>query len=174
MREKWFAPTDQISLRVATLLDEPIQSELYFASRPELQQVNVDAANLHALVKMQQQIQLTGIRQHYPNAQTFMIDQSAQGVGQLILDDAPTDIRVIDIVILPEARGKGLAKAVMRALLAEAIDRNLPVSLAVRIDNTIARSLYLSLGFAVLSSDGLFEQMIWHPVQTDSLGNPQR
>ncbi|MBM3521890.1 MAG: GNAT family N-acetyltransferase [Alphaproteobacteria bacterium] len=57
-------------------------------------------------------------------------------------------VGILGVGLVPEARGRGLGPALMRAAIARAWANGLTrIELSVRADNTIARSLYLRLGF---------------------------
>jgi len=71
--------------------------------------------------------------------------------GLLALPGAP-DADVQTIAVVPEARGRGLGRALMGQLLAEARRRGArEVFLEVRADNPGAQHLYASLGFEALA-----------------------
>lgn len=73
-------------------------------------------------------------------------DWTIVGYGGLLAVGTEGDIQTI--ALTPEARGVGLGRRLMQALLAEAVTRGVrTVFLEVRGDNRSARSLYDSLGF---------------------------
>lgn len=78
-----------------------------------------------------------------------------------MVDTGVSDIRIVDIAVLPFAQRAGAARTVLQALQASAREHGLGMSLAVGKANTAARALYRSQGFTVSSDDGLFEQMAW-------------
>jgi ribosomal protein S18 acetylase RimI-like enzyme len=59
------------------------------------------------------------------------------------------------VYVAPEARGSGVARALMQEAISRArrLDGLEMLYLGVRSDNTAARSLYLSLGFAVYGTE---------------------
>ena len=62
--------------------------------------------------------------------------------------------------LAPEARGRGLAKALVRTALEWARSRNArTVTLRVATDNTVARAIYQSLGFTATESDALRDEV---------------
>jgi ribosomal protein S18 acetylase RimI-like enzyme len=153
--------THDLHIRAALPHDADIQTALFVASRPELQQINLMPNQVAALIETQQRIHQEGIQQHYPNAKIMMAEREGIVVGQYIVDDGEADSRLIDIAVMPLHRRRGIASATLSILQAEAAHAGRSVSLAVRVDNTAAKQLYIQHGFTVVSSDGLFEQMRW-------------
>ena len=58
-----------------------------------------------------------GYRAMFPEADFQIIERDGQRVGQLIIDRAAEEIRLVDIALLPEQRGAGLGAAAGLALL---------------------------------------------------------
>lgn len=70
------------------------------------------------------------------------------------------NIPKISVGVLASARGHGLGRSLMAALIAEAQRRSLPgLSLSVELDN-YARRLYDSLGFVALTTNGTAVTML--------------
>lgn len=77
-------------------------------------------------------------------------DDSLIGYAGVLVVGEEADIQTIAIV--PEARGRGFGRLLMRELLDEAEHRGATqVFLEVRADNSVARRLYESLGFAEIA-----------------------
>jgi ribosomal protein S18 acetylase RimI-like enzyme len=151
----------ELHIRAALPHDAAIQTALFVASRPELQQINLMPEQVAAIIETQQRIHHSGMIHHYPNAKSMIVECEGIVVGQYIIDDGEFDIRLIDLAVMPLQRRRGIASAILRLLQAEAARAAQSVSLAVRMDNIAAKQLYIQHGFIVASSDGLFEQMRW-------------
>jgi [ribosomal protein S18]-alanine N-acetyltransferase len=68
--------------------------------------------------------------------------------GVMVVGDAA---EILTVGVVPDARRTGLARRMVQALLAEAIRRGAREAfLEVRLDNTAARALYVTEGFAEL------------------------
>lgn len=77
-------------------------------------------------------------------------DGAVIGYAGLLVVGAEADVQTIALV--PEARGGGRGRLLMEALLAEARRRDVrEVFLEVRADNSVAQSLYASLGFEAIA-----------------------
>jgi ribosomal protein S18 acetylase RimI-like enzyme len=67
-------------------------------------------------------------------------------------------LKVIDIALLPEHRGRGLGTRLLRPLLVEASERGVKVEVYVEQFNR-ARGLYERLGFAIAEEAGVYLRM---------------
>ena len=82
-------------------------------------------------------------------------------VGRLVTALVGGALRVVDIAVLPPARGRGVAGETLRRLQAQAARDGRDLTLAVRRDNAGARRLYAALGFAVVEEDAFKLQLRW-------------
>lgn len=73
-----------------------------------------------------------------------------QDVGALAVERRSDALILADLLLLPEAQGRGLGTVIVTGVLAEARERGLPVELRVLRVNERARRFYLRLGFAVV------------------------
>jgi len=78
------------------------------------------------------------------------------------VDRSDAEMRIMDIALLPEFRGRGIGRTLMEELLAEAKAAGLPVGLHVEATNA-AKRLYERLGFRVVEDVGVYERMEWAP-----------
>ncbi|MBI1772089.1 MAG: GNAT family N-acetyltransferase [Burkholderiales bacterium] len=150
-----------LALRKVSDDDQAFLDALYASRREDLRQMPMDAAFIAQMVKMQQHVQMEGVRMNYPDAGHWLIEDAGQPAGRVIIDTGSNDVRLLDIAIIPAAQRKGVAKAILLAMQADAQSQGKGVSLAVEQTNFAARGLYLQLGFIACSADALFEQMYW-------------
>lgn len=62
----------------------------------------------------------------------------------VVFDEA----HVTNVAVHPDWRGRGIGEAIMRALMARALERGATrMTLEVRVSNHVAQNLYLKLGF---------------------------
>ncbi|MCR2815817.1 ribosomal protein S18-alanine N-acetyltransferase [Microbacterium jiangjiandongii] len=88
-----------------------------------------------------------------PHGRYFALEQDGRLVGYagLRAPDGAKDADVQTIAIAADARGRGYGRALLRALLDEAVTRRVAeVFLEVRADNPTAQALYVSEGFSEL------------------------
>lgn len=113
---------------------------------PELVRAQVDArAREHAA--------------RFPRAQDEVVLLDGEPVGRLLVDRTGTAWRVVDIALLPSARGGGLGTALLTRVLAEADAENAAVRLFVHRDNPRARALYERLGFVAVATDEVYVEL---------------
>jgi ribosomal protein S18 acetylase RimI-like enzyme len=87
-------------------------------------------------------------------------------VGRLYLHRRQDEIRIIDIALLTEHRGKGIGSLLMLDILEEATQAALPVRIHVERNNPALR-LYQRLGFRAIADQGVYWLMEWHPDRTN-------
>ena len=141
--------------------DQDFLDVLYITSREDLVPPGADVGLLMPLLRMQQKAQQAGFQNSFPAARHLVLARAGQPIGRVVVDTSPTDLRLVDIAILPQARRIGAARAVLQVLQAAAQAQGLGMSLAVSKANQAARGLYLTQGFRVATQDELFEQMVW-------------
>nr|WP_315217033.1 GNAT family N-acetyltransferase [uncultured Duganella sp.] len=158
-------PAPGLDLRPATDADQPLLAALYRATRDDLTRLG-DGPAIDSLIAMQQRVHAEGQRRQYPCARQWLLHRDGRCVAQLVLDWRPHRLHLIDIAVLPEARGQGVARALLRWVQQQAQIAGVPLDLQVRRDNHPARHLYLDLGFRAGAGDELFEPMRWDPAAT--------
>jgi ribosomal protein S18 acetylase RimI-like enzyme len=109
-------------------------------------------------VEMQFRAQDVHYRRSYPRADVSVILDGERAVGRLFVDRREREIGIVDIALLPEARGRGLGTALLRDLIAESEASGRPLEVHVEVENP-ARSLYDRLGFRVVEDVGVYLKM---------------
>lgn len=142
-------PTPRLRFRLADAADQSFFLALYRSTRSDLLGMLADPRYIDALVAMQQRQQMDGFRSLYPDAAYQVLELDGTPVGRLVTAVASDALRVVDIAVVPQARGQGVGGEVLRRVLQQAMREGRDVTLAVRRDNAGARRLYASLGFAV-------------------------
>ncbi|WP_207004538.1 GNAT family N-acetyltransferase [Trinickia mobilis] len=116
------------------------------------------AGEIHTLLAGQFTTQDAYYHRHYPHGRFDVVLLGETPVGRLYHDWSGSDARVIDIALLPAYRRAGIGTRLMRALVAEAARRAMPMCLYVEFDNPV-RALYRRLGFVPVGENGVYEQM---------------
>ena len=130
--------------------------------REELALVNWDENQKEAFITMQFNAQHTYYQSVYPDADYLIIIEDDVPVGRLYIHRQDNEIRIIDIAILPEYRGKGMGTALLSEILAEGGRKGKAVSIHVERFNRALR-LYLRLGFIAVEDQGVYLLMKWLP-----------
>lgn len=152
-----------LGMRPARTADEPFLETLYRSARPELQLVDGEADFIEALVLQQYDVQREGIGKSFPNAQHHIIERIDTRIGALVTDIGASEIRILYLAFIPEARGLGFGGTIIRGLQQAAEQAGCPLATVVWASNPGARRQYLALGFEVDERDVAAERLVWYP-----------
>ncbi len=154
----------ELTLRTATAGDRQFLFSVYAASRAEemAQLVDWDEAQREQFLRFQFEAQDRHYREHYPDARFDVVQLDGDAIGRLYLDWRAGELRIMDIALLPEWRGRRIGRRLMEDALAAATERGAFVSLHVERDNP-ARQLYQRLGFRDIEEVSFYMLMHWHP-----------
>jgi ribosomal protein S18 acetylase RimI-like enzyme len=156
-----------IELRPATPADRDFLRDVYASTRAgELALLPWHETAKRAFVEHQFSAQDFHYRRHYEGASFDVIEVAGEAAGRLYVLRGETDIRVMDIALLPAFRGRGIGSSLLRALLDEACGRT--VSIHVEVTNP-ALALYVRLGFLPVEEHGAHLLMAWHDTARSAL-----
>jgi RimJ/RimL family protein N-acetyltransferase len=153
---------DDVTMRPVTDEDRPLLFILYASTRAEeLALLPWDDAQRQAFLSMQFAAQQQHYNSYYPESEHMIILKGRLPVGRLWVDRRPDEIRILDITILPEHRGKGIGTPIIEALMREATEPIRPLTIYVENFN---RSLgfFERLGFKKAGEHGINNLMQWH------------
>ena len=154
---------DGLGIRLATIQDQAFIKSLFNSTRQFLDLADAETDYLDMVKSHQQQLQEESYGQQSPDAMTFIIDKQGTLVGKLILDFGRNIVHILDIALIPQARGKGYGKAIIQAVQHVAMKQSLPLGLSVDIRNCTARRLYASLGFQLAEHHDWYQFLLWYP-----------
>jgi RimJ/RimL family protein N-acetyltransferase len=150
------------TLRPVQEADETLLLEIYSSARTdEMAFVPWDAGQKQAFLQMQFSAQQKHYQAYFPQAAHEMIEVEGQPVGRLYVDRRETEIRILDVTLLPQARGRGIGTQILLDLIKEAMQANKSVSIYVE---SFSRSmgLFQRLGFIKTEESGATWLMVWH------------
>jgi ribosomal protein S18 acetylase RimI-like enzyme len=148
-------------LRPARPDDEPFLFRLYAATRePEFP--GWSSSELESLLGMQHRARKASHAARYPSATDHIVERDGIPVGRLHVDRSGEALVLVDVALLPEARGQGIGGRILRDLLAEAGQAGRPVRLHVEQGNP-ARRFYARSGFREKENRGPYVLMEWSP-----------
>lgn len=161
-----------VSQRPARPDDEAFLFALYTATRrAEFEAWGLADAQLGPLLEMQFAGQQGTYRAQFPHAAHYILERAGHAIGRLLVDRSAERIVLVDVTLVPEARGQGVGTHLLHRLQGEAAAAGVPLRLKVRHANP-ARRLYERLGFATLSDDGVYTQMQWLPPERPDRPRP--
>jgi len=151
-----------VALRPMAEVDLPFTAALYASTRAEeLAPVPWPDEAKRAFLAQQHAAQHAHYQQHYRGMEAMIVEHGGAAVGRLYLYGMPAEIRIVDISLMPEARGRGIGTALLHDLFAEAGPRGSKVSIHVEKNNP-ASALYRRLGFTIVDADrGAYDLWEW-------------
>jgi len=129
---------------------------VYASTRAEeLAVVPWDDAQKDAFLRSQFAAQDAWWRENYADASFDFVVVDGEPAGRLYVHRGPSEIRIVDIALLPEHRGHGIGTSLLRELFAEADAVDKSVTIHVERMNP-ALQLYERLGFVLAEDKGVY------------------
>lgn len=158
-----FTLPDGLGLRLARASDQPFIAGLFNSSRAVLRQADAEKDYIEVIIEHQFELQSESYGERFPNAQVMVIEKTSESIGRIVIDMGVNLVHIVDLMLIPQAQGKGYGPAVIRAVQYVASQQRLPVGLVVDRFNTKLRTIYHSLGFNTEQQNQTHELMIWYP-----------
>lgn len=154
-----------VALRPVTSADEEFLMAVYASTRAEeLAHTGWTDEQKRQFCQMQFRGQDAHYRQNYPTAQFDLILREDAPAGRLYVDRWEEEIRIMDIALLPEHRGHGIATQLLQTLQGEAAAEKKRLSIHVERMNPALR-LYERLNFKLVEDKGVYLLLDWDPAQ---------
>jgi ribosomal protein S18 acetylase RimI-like enzyme len=164
------ADAAKASLRAVSPEDESFLYTVYASTRAaEMMLLPWSVEQKEAFLRMQFNAQQNYYRAENPEATHDIILQDSLPVGRLYVARRESEIRILDVTILPEYRSRGLGTPLIKDLMEEAAGAGKSLSVYVESFNP-SRNLFERLGFTKVSDDGVNCLMEWRPGSTASDG----
>lgn len=158
--------TRKYKLQAKLMADEDFLGKLYFSARSEeFSPFGWDSEQLERFLAMQYKIQKQAYQLQFPDAENLIVWLEKEKIGRLIVNRSATDLRLVDISLLPEFRGSGVGTQIITDLQNEAGEKNLPLTLNVARNNSAAFRLYQKLGFQTTGADEMYYSMEWQKIK---------
>jgi ribosomal protein S18 acetylase RimI-like enzyme len=153
-----------ISLRPTEPDDEEFLVRVFASTREaERETVQWDDGEWDAFIETQFSCQKEHYEKHFPSSERLIVLRDNEPAGQIWVWRTETQIRLLDLAILPSHRDAGIGSRLIRDLQEEATHSGKPLRHMVERDNRAAMRLYRRLGFAALDEQGMYFQMEWRP-----------
>ena len=148
-----------VRLRPQSEQDREFLGALYASAREnELANVPWPPEAKAAFLRSQFDAQTRHYESAYRGARFDIIERDGQPIGRFCVLETQRELRVVDIVLVPDVRGQGLGAALIRELQTH----GKPIALSVEVSNP-ARRLYERLGFAKTEDGEIYLKMEWRP-----------
>ncbi|HEX2163866.1 MAG TPA: GNAT family N-acetyltransferase, partial [Thermoanaerobaculia bacterium] len=153
----------EIAFRPIEEADTDLLARLYASTRwEELAAVDWTDEQKTAFLRFQFDAQSDHYRKHYPNASFDVVLVDGEPAGRLYVDEWEREIRLVDVALFPEHRGRGIGTRLLRGLMERAERAGKALSIHVEGFNPALR-LYERLGFARVGEHGPYLLMEWRP-----------
>jgi GNAT superfamily N-acetyltransferase len=140
--------------RPAATADESFLRELYATTRPDLTAWEDEAREAFLDLQLRAQQQEWSAR--FPDSTHDLIVVDGEAVGRLWVAWLANVCIFVDMTLLPEQRRGGIGTQIMREIIAEADERNVPVRLTVERTNPPSLAFCERLGFAPVAKDPVY------------------
>lgn len=152
-----------VRLRAAGPADTAFFRHLYGTTRAdELALMHWDDATATAFLDHQFAAQTSHYTSHYRGATVDVVLVDNAPAGRLLVYRGADEIRIVDISLVPEARGRGAGSSLLAALMSEAESTGRLLTIHVEKHHR-ARGLYRRLGFVERADRGVHVFMSWEP-----------
>jgi GNAT superfamily N-acetyltransferase len=139
--------------------DFPFLRKVYRSTREEeLSQANMSEEDKSRFIEFQFNAQHLHYSQAYKDAEFNLILLDDKPVGRLYIWRTETQIRIMDIALLPDFQGKGVGTKILQSIIQESEKSGKKVTIHVEYFNPALR-LYERLGFKKVDDSGIYFYM---------------
>lgn len=152
-----------LSLRPELPADQQFLLNLYVSVRwEELAPAPWPEETKLAFLQQQFELQTLHYSRHYADTDFGVLLLNGKPIGRWYVHRGPTELRIVDVSLLPACRNQGIATALFEQLFEEADRAGKTVSIHVEKFNP-AQHLYRRLGFTEAGDSGPYWLMVRHP-----------
>jgi GNAT superfamily N-acetyltransferase len=162
----------EVSCRPEQPGDEAFLFTLYSSTRQEeLQAFGWDDTLRNSFLRMQFEAMRQGYRSMFPQAAFSIILAGGEPAGRTVINRTQQEIRLVDISLLHQYRGRGIGTGILSDLLAEALQTGLPLRLSA-MKASRALDWYLRRGFHQVGESGPYVHLESAPHQAGQDSKP--
>ena len=163
-----------VDVRPAVAGDLAFLLRVYSATRlEEVSSLGWTPEQQNAFLKMQFELRRRAYDAAYPGAEPSVVLEGGIAVGSILVFRSDSQIRLVDIALLPECRSRGIGTKLIADLLAEAARARLPLRLNV-LSASPAALLYKRLGFHVRAENYPYTEMEYNGAGDPHAGEVQQ
>jgi ribosomal protein S18 acetylase RimI-like enzyme len=152
-----------IQLRPVEAKDAAFIEAVYRTTREaELNYTNWSEFQKSAFISMQSTAQHAEYKTKFPNARFQVIIYNKKKAGRFYTGENENEIRLLDITLLPEFRGKGIGNYLLQQLIERSNKTQKKLSLHVEEANPVLK-MYHRLGFVHIKNNGRYCYMERQP-----------
>jgi ribosomal protein S18 acetylase RimI-like enzyme len=166
MESKTNAPSSEgapLRCRPQCPQDEPFLREVYGSARQdELELTGWGPEQRKLFLDLQFKAMRQGYASQFPRGEFSVLLRGDEPIGLMVVNRAEDELRMVDIALLPQYRGRGIGSFWLNKLVQEAKAAQKACRLHV-FKGSRPWSLYERLGFVKIAEDGPFEHLEWRP-----------
>jgi GNAT superfamily N-acetyltransferase len=121
----------------------------------------LDETGRTSLLRMQFRSMTETYRHAFPNARFDIVELDGAPIGHLVTDVQADCVYYVDIALLPERQGGGIATTLMNAVLEEPRQLGLPARVKVLSTNTASLRLCQRLGMTLRADIPPYVELEW-------------
>ncbi len=145
-----------ISLRPSGPEDEEFHYQVYFHQRhAEFAAVGLPDTQIHQLLRGQSQAQIMAYSLRFPESLYEIVLRDGEPAGRIWVARVNGEIRIVDVVMLPNFQNAGIGSELVRRLQAEAQAAGVPIRATVSRFNPGSLRFHERLGFRITGEDPL-------------------
>jgi GNAT superfamily N-acetyltransferase len=159
--------TNGVELRPVVLPDdEAFLMTVYASTREDVQYLPWEDSLKQEFILMQYRAQKMHYDEYYKDAVHYVVIYDGRPAGRYWVDYGKEDIRLVDMSILPEFRGKGIGTVLFKYAFQRSEEMGLPCVLHVMKEHR-SIPMYKRLGFRVIGETGVHDKMERPPRPAD-------
>ena len=141
--------------------DRPFLARLYASTRmEEVAPLPWSEEQKMEFLRTQFEAQDHHYHEHYADTVRRLIQIDGARAGRLYIQYREHELRIVDIALLPDYRGRGVGGRLLGQVLDEARNAGKAVRIHVEKNNPAYR-LYHRLGFSMLEDKGVYDLLEW-------------
>lgn len=154
----------KVELRRVTVADDQFLLSVYASTREkELSQAEWAEGQKDMFLRWQFDLQRREYDTRFPDADYHVILVDGHPAGRIWVGSDDTQIRLLDIALLPEFQNRGVGAALLRRLMDQAAIVRKVLRHMVFVMNDDAHRFYERLGFTIIEDLGAYKHMEWSP-----------
>jgi len=156
--------------RPSTPEDEPFARMLYgvtLRSQLPFESSGFDEEQVESLIDFQWGAQTLHYTTNYPQAEISIIERDGAPVGRLLIIEFDDEVRLGDLMILPEHQNNGICTHIMRTYVDLGLSTGRMIRLHVEKSNRAVR-LYLREKFVIVEDQSSHWLMEYRPEEAES------
>lgn len=152
-----------------TVSDKAFVKQLIKDNRDDIRAADGEREYLESIVDLQERAMQKGYGETFGNAAHFIIEKVGVKIGRLLVESGGTEVRIIDLQLIPAAHDKGYGPTIIGSLQQAAAMQRVQLAITVMSNRAKLKQWLALKGFVVESSEPYADRMVWNP-PTDAMG----